>query len=268
MTTTTKWTVIVLGVLALLLAPLMFHPSAVMAFAMGLGLAATVITESTRVSDVILWEQGRDIEFTRQQITVLSGTAASVIGQVLGQIGLGAVSSAAKTGGNTGAGTLTPDATTPVLANAKTGVYKVRVVAVGTFIVTSPTGELVGDAVYGAGATVTFANEIKFAFADDGTTHYVAGDGFDVTVSAGSGKWVQVNPAANDGSQNAAGILIASPFSAQLTADAVASAIVRGPAVIKTGGLAWTSGMTSGQKTAALAQLAALGITSRTDYGV
>jgi hypothetical protein len=228
----------------------------------------STINENPRVSDVILFEEGRHIEYTREQITVILGTAASVIGQVLGQITIGAASSAARSGGNTeDSGALTLDATTPILVNAQVGVYKVRCITAatggGTFRVTDPLGRVLGDVAVGA----TFAEQIKFAIAA-GSADFVVGDGFDITVAAGSGKWTQVNPSATDGSQNAAGILIASPFSAQLAADAVASAVTRGPAIVKTGGLAWTTDMTAGQKTVALAQLKALGITSRTDYGV
>jgi Bacteriophage lambda head decoration protein D len=83
-----------------------------------------------------------------------------------------------------------------------------------------------------------------------------------------SGKYTQVAPAAGDGSQNAAAVLL-TPFTATLGADlTTALAITRGPCVLKANGIAYTSGMTAPQKTAALAQLAALGMLARTDYGV
>lgn len=142
-----------------------------------------------------------------KKITLVSGQN-TVRGAVLGAIALGAVTSAAKAGGNTGAGTLTVDAITPKLAKAKVGVYAVRVLAVGTIIVKDPDGIIVGDAAYGAGATITFADQIKFAFADDAITHYVAGDGFDVTIAAGSGKYALAASAAVDGSQTPDVILV------------------------------------------------------------
>ena len=195
----------------------------------------------------------------------MSGTATCLLGQVMGKIILGAASKAVKAGGNTGAGTLTLDATTPVLANAKVGIYTVRVVAVGTFIVIDPYGVSVGEGIYGAGGSVTFADQVKFAFTDDGSTHYVVGDGFDITIAAGSGKYAQVTPAALDGSAVAAAVLLQAALP---TADVQAVAVVRGPAIFKLNGLQWTSGMTAPQKTAAVAQLAAAGMTTRTDYGV
>jgi hypothetical protein len=227
----------------------------------------SLITENPRVSDVLLFEEGEEVNYVRDAVTVLSGTLASPVGQVLGQISIGAATSATKAGGNTGVGTLVLDVTTPVLVNAKVGVYTVRVLAVGTFIVKDPKGVVVGDATYGAGATVTFSDQLKFAFADDAGTHYIAGDGFDITVAAGSGKWVQVTVAAVDGSAVAAGVLL-TPIPATLGADATVVAVTRGPAVLKSTGLTWTSGMSSPQIAAGIVQLQALGMATRTAYGV
>jgi hypothetical protein len=125
---------------------------------------------------------------------------------------------------------------------------------------------MVGQIAYsGSGATATFADQLKFVITD-GSTDFVVGDTFTITVAAGSGKYIQVTPANLDGTQYAAAILL-TPLGA-LTADAPAAAVVRGPAVLKDLGIAWTSGMTTGQKTTAKAQLAALGITVRAAYGV
>jgi hypothetical protein len=111
--------------------------------------------------------------------------------------------SAAKAGGNTGNGTLTMDATTPVKAGAKVGIYRVRFVIAaannGTFIVEDPDGIQIGTIVMAAGAGA-FDDVIKFAIAD-GATDFIVGDGFDVTVAAGSGKYVLSLAAATDGSQ-------------------------------------------------------------------
>ena len=95
-----------------------------------------------------------------------------------------AAASAAKSGGNTGNGTLTLDATTPVLAGAKVGVYTVRLITAatnaGTFRVEDPDGNVLGDVAVGG----TFSDDIKFATAD-GSTDFAVGDGFDITVSGG-----------------------------------------------------------------------------------
>lgn len=131
-------------------------------------------------------------------------------GALLGRIKLGAASSAAKSGGNTGNGTLTMDATTPVLANAQAGVYTVRCITAatnnGTFRITAPDGDVLGDVVMAGGAG-TFSNQVKFALAD-GATDFIVGDGFDITVAAGSGKYVLSLAAALDGSQEPDAILV------------------------------------------------------------
>jgi hypothetical protein len=129
-----------------------------------------LINENPRITDVLLYADGVSVNYTMDAVTVLSGTVASPIGQVLGQI-------------------------------------------------------------------------------------------------SASGKFVQVNPSASDGSQNAAAVLLA-PITATLAADTTLVAVTRGPAILKSTGLSWTAGMTGTQITAALAQLKALGMLTRTAYGV
>ncbi len=132
-------------------------------------------------------------------VTILTGVIL-VLGTLLGKILLGAAASAAKTGGNTGNGTLTLDVTTPILARAKAGIYSVRCIAAaangGTFRVTDPEGYVLGDVSVGS----TFANQIKFAIAD-GVVDFIVGDGFDITIAAGSGKYKAYNANNVDGSQ-------------------------------------------------------------------
>ena len=133
-------------------------------------------------------------------VTILSGIGAVVKNTVLGKILLGAASSAAKAGGNTGDGALTLDNSTPILAKAKAGVYTVRCIAAatdgGTFRVTDPDGNVLGDVAVGA----TFANKVKFSIAD-GATDFVVGDGFDITIAEGSKKYKPYDADNLDGSQ-------------------------------------------------------------------
>jgi hypothetical protein len=95
------------------------------------------------------------------------------------------------------------DATTPVKAGAKVGVYTARFTVAaannGTFIVKDPDGFQIGAVVMAAG-TGTFDDDIKFAIAD-GSQDFIVGEGFDITVAAGSGKYVLSLAAAADGSQ-------------------------------------------------------------------
>jgi hypothetical protein len=141
-------------------------------------------------------------EVLSRGITLLSGQNL-LRGAVLGRIALGAAVSAAKSGGNTGNGTLTMDVTTPVKNGAKVGIYTVRFVIAaannGTFIVRDPDGNQIGTVVMAAGAGA-FDDDLKFAIAD-GATDFSVGDGFDITVAAGSGKYVLSLAAATNGSQ-------------------------------------------------------------------
>lgn len=135
-------------------------------------------------------------------ITLLSGQNL-LRGAVLGKVAVGAAVSAAKSGGNTGNGTLAMDVTTPVKNGAKVGVYTVRFVIAaannGTFIVRDPDGNQIGTVVMAAGAGA-FDDDLKFAIAD-GATDFSVGDGFDITVAAGSGRYVLSLAAATNGSQ-------------------------------------------------------------------
>lgn len=141
-------------------------------------------------------------EILSRSITLLTGQNLTR-GTVLGKVSVGAAVSAAKAGGNTGNGTLTMDATTPVKNGAKVGVYTVRFTVAaannGTFIVEDPDGNQIGAIVMAAGAGA-FDDDLKFAIAD-GATDFVVGDGFDITVAAGSGKYIKSLAAAVDGSQ-------------------------------------------------------------------
>lgn len=97
-------------------------------------------------------------------------------------------SSASKSGGNTGNGTLVLDATSPVQPNAIAGAYTINCITASTnaatFRVSDPMGRVLGDVSFsGSGASATFNDQIKFAVTD-GSTDFVVGDGFVVTVVA------------------------------------------------------------------------------------
>jgi len=127
-------------------------------------------------------------DMVTEGITLKSG-ANFVRGTVLEETVFGTAASAAKSGGNTGNGTLTLDATTPTLFGAASGVYTVRCITAaangGTFLVNTPSGTSLGTfALPGtAGGSATFSNQIKFTLAD-AATDFVVGDGFDITVTA------------------------------------------------------------------------------------
>lgn len=88
--------------------------------------------------------------------------------------------------GNTGNGVMTLHSTTPVLAGAQVGTYRVVFIEpasnLGTFVVFAPDGHEVGEGVVGT----EFATEIKFTIAD-GATDFVAGDAISVVVAQTDG---------------------------------------------------------------------------------
>lgn len=216
--------------------------------------------EPKNIAEVVKHEYEGGGRFTRKAVTLKQGSGAPAeIGLVLGKVKSGAATSAAKVGGNTGNGVLTLDATTPVLSGGDPGVYQVRffqaAANAGSYEVYDPSGILIGVANVGQ----TFANRIKFSIADGGTD-FIVGDGFDITVAAGSLKYVPWDPTAQDGSEDVAGVLLD-------RRDATAAdqlntvALVRGPAEIVRTGLVWGSNVTTtAQKDAAVAALEDLGI--------
>lgn len=120
-------------------------------------------------------------------------------GTVLGKVTLGAIASAAKAGGNTGTGTNT---LITAGTRTKTGVYQIRFLTATTYSVTDPNGEPLPNGANGA-----YANPgLNFTITAGGTA-FIAGDGFDVTVAAGSNAWKKSVKTAVDGSEVPAGIL-------------------------------------------------------------
>lgn len=149
-----------------------------------------VLSEARHAGEFILSEA--DGKRSRDAITIQSGQGVFSPGAVLAMIAAGSAASAAKSGGNTGNGALTLDATTPVQDGALPGIYTVRCITAavngGTFRVENPDGDVIGDVAVGA----TFNDDIKFAIAD-GATDFIVGDGFDITVNPVAGKYVKAS---------------------------------------------------------------------------
>lgn len=147
-----------------------------------------------------------------------------------------------------------------VSTGVKAGTYQLAIVEpgsnVGTFLVLDPDGVIVGK---GAVASAFSAGGLAFTLAD-GATDFVAGDGFDIAIGAGDGAYVAYDDDATDGSDMAAGILFGACNAADAAQDAVA--IVR-LAEVATDRLVWASTNDAGDKTAGLADLAALNILAR-----
>lgn len=130
--------------------------------------------------------------------SVVIDTGSLTRGALLGKITHGAATAAAKSGGNTGNGTM---GTITLGSGVLPGVYSLRVTKAvtnaGDFQLKDPNGIVVG---IGSVATAFAGGGMSFTLAD-GSTDFAVGDGFDITVAAGSGKYVLSLAAATDGSE-------------------------------------------------------------------
>lgn len=156
-----------------------------------------------------------DFPVATDSVTIAAGQNLKR-GTVLGKISKGASSAVAAPdgagteGANTGNGTLVLDATTPLLAGNKPGIYKIKIVAAAVADpataakanVYDPDGDLIDIISVAATTGTEFEKQIAFVITD-GSTPFVAGDGFKVTVAvaAGSGYFKTVNSANVDGSE-------------------------------------------------------------------
>ncbi len=165
--------------------------------------------------------------------------------------------SAAAYSGNTGNGTM---GAITVSAGVKVGDYKLTIVEpgtnVGNFIVEDPAGIFVGQ---GDVAAAFSAGGLAFTLAD-GSTDFVAGDGFTITVAAGDNKYVPYDDDNTDGSGVADAV--AYDYVDATSADKTVAAIVRN-AEVKLSSLQWASTNDATDKTNGLADLAAKHIIAR-----
>jgi hypothetical protein len=186
---------------------------------------------------------------SREQIVVLSGQVLKA-GHVLGKVVVGASAVSAPASGNTGNGVM--GAVTAGNA-ARVGTYQLVIIEAaanaGRFEVADPNGLIIGTGSVG----VAFAGGgLSFTLAD-GATDFVAGDRFSITISGGTEKFKEYNPANTDGSQFPAAISW-DVYDAS-AADVNGAAVVR-DAQVNVAELTWFSGATSGQIAAAIALMA------------
>lgn len=169
---------------------------------------------------------GSQMPVVDDEVIIAEGEGILARGTLLGIATKGTleVEAAAKTGGNTGSGTLTLDAETPVLAGAKAGVYSVRVIraAVAGVATTPPVpaqfavaefkdpGGSVLSVFDVPGTTgITVSNQLKFVMAEGADTPFAVGDGWNITVTeeAASGMYKAVDSTATDGSADPLAVL-------------------------------------------------------------
>lgn len=137
----------------------------------------TKFTEGRHVGEFILSEA--NFHRSRGKGIVVAGSGLIKSGHVLGVVGLGAATAAAKSGGNTGTGTVSA---VTIQKGAKQGVYVVRFTGATTFNVEDPDGNVITS---GGATGVAQTDDIGFTITAGGTA-FVAGDGFDITVALGT----------------------------------------------------------------------------------
>ncbi len=180
-------------------------------------------------------------------------------GMVLGRTVAGTAAAVAFAG-NTGDGTM---GAITVSGLAKDGAYSLVVIEpgsdVGDFEVRDPDGEFVGT---GAVAAAFSAGGLAFTLAD-GSADYVAGDGFTITVTQTSKKFLPFDQdALTTGENIVAGIAIADG-STGAAVDGEIVAIVRS-AQVQDALLVFPGDITGPERIDAIQALAALGIIART----
>ena len=186
--------------------------------------------------------------FRSRDVGSVDGPAPGLVaGNVLGKITNGTAAAAAQ-GGNTGNAT---SSAVTVGSKAIPGVYVVEFTAATAFFVIDPTGKQIGNGITGTAFSVT--DHIDFTITAGGTP-MVAGDGFNVTVAAGSGAYVAYAAAGTDGSQTVAGVL----YEGVTDGTAVNRTIIARDAEVNLAHLTYT-----GTEATVVAGLAALGIITR-----
>lgn len=221
----------------------------------------TVYSESNYLSDWLKYEL--DGYQSRELVTVKSGESV-VMAEVVGKINKSTPTTGTAGAGNTGNGTC---ASVTAGADAIVGTYTLECTAAadastGTgaiFKIVNPEGNALPDAEAG----VLYTNDQLNLTLTDGVTPFIVGDSFTIAVTEpGTIYTVPIDFSAVDGSQNAAGIMIAACDASAAAKDGV---IVARDAQIVAAYLTWPDGASTAQKNAALAQLKTLGIIQKTE---
>lgn len=162
----------------------------------------TVLHQGIQTGEWLISEAPGNRSRSSAVVTVAAAVALAS-GTVLGRLAVGTASAAAAAG-NSGNGVM---GAITVGAGAKAGVYRLTVVepaaGAGAFVVEDPDGITVGN---GDVAAAFSGGGLSFTLADGGND-FAAGDQINITVAAGSGKYVKYDDAGSGGAEVAAAIL-------------------------------------------------------------
>jgi hypothetical protein len=209
-----------------------------------------VQTETNYLGDVLKYEAPN--LFSRDQATLSAGSLA--LGAVVGR--KAPTVTATPGGTNTGNGVMGAVTLGPA---ALPGDYvltcKTKATNAGVFSVVNPRGLPLPDLT----VAVAYAGDHINCTLADGSTDFEVGDTFTIAVSVAS-EIGEFNPAASDGLQFAAGILVEA---ADASAAPKETVIIARDAIVSRQALVWKTGVTAPQKAVAIAQLKTLGILAR-----
>lgn len=208
-----------------------------------------VQSESNYLGDVLKYEAPN--LFSRDEVTLTAGNLA--LGAVVGRK---APAVTVTPGTNTGNGVMGAVTLGPA---ALPGNYvvscKTKVTNAGVFSVVDPRGLPLPDLT----VAVAYAGDHINCTLADGSTDFEVGDKFTIAASVAS-EVGEFNPAASDGLQFAAGVLVEA---VDASAAAKQTVIIARDAIVSRPALVWKSGTTAPQKAVAVAQLKTLGILAR-----
>lgn len=204
---------------------------------------------------------------SRESLTIAQSGAERTVeaGRLLGRV-RGAVAApvafAAATDGRNNTGNGTFAATPTAGAGCKEGTYKLVILEpgtnLGTFVLIDPDGIIVGAGVV---ASAYAGPHLAFTL-QDGSTDFVAGDGFNIVVAAGT-TYSEWDEDATDGTEIPRAIL-GPNITVPAAANVVAPCLVRDAEVNASEIKVPASGTTANEKAAALVQLRdATGIVAR-----
>jgi len=208
-----------------------------------------VQSESNYLGDFLKYEAPN--LYSRDEVTLTAGNLA--LGAVVGRK---APAVTVTPGTNTGNGVM---GTVTLGVAALPGNYvvtcKTKVSNAGVFTVVDPRGLPLPDLT----VAVAYAGDHINCTLADGSTDFEVGDKFTIAVSVAS-EVGEFNPAASDGLQFAAGVLVEA---VDASAAAKQTVIIAREAIVSRPALVWKSGTTAPQKAVAVAQLKTLGILAR-----
>lgn len=210
-----------------------------------------VLVEGKHTAEFLVTEGSGYI--SRDQVVVASGGGILEPGTVIGAQRVADTVTVTAAPGNTGDGTV-GEVTTG--SKTEVGIYTLVATATTKFDVITPSG----DKLKGLAVGTAYASDHINLTVTAGGPAFVAGDTIEITVAAGNMKVGPLDLAADDGTQVAYGILYAGVDAT--AADVRVTAITR-HAEVNGADLLWPAGITAGQKSAAVAQLADRGIIVR-----